>query len=145
MTMSNDDSPRCYFAVYADPTAPGRVTIEGGRFGNRNMPKNMGVGDMVLLYCTSSYAGYAKSVPGIGLVTAVDHGIKDFWYDYLAFNQPVPLEFVRFAVTDEDAIRVANIRREWLFQISRESFRAVMQATKLKSKGQKSLAVQKLL
>jgi predicted RNA-binding protein with PUA-like domain len=145
MTMSNDDSPRCYFAVYADPTAVGRVTIEGGRFGNRNMPKNMDVGDMVLLYCTSSYAGYAKSVPGIGLVTAVNHGLKAFWYDYLAFDHPVPLEFVRFAVTNKDAVRVANIRREWLFQVSRESFRAVVQATKLKSKGQKSLAVRKLL
>ena len=100
---------------------------------------------MVLLYCTSSYAGYAKSVPGIGLVTAVNHGVKAFWYDYLAFDQPVPLEFVRFAVTDDDAIHVANIRREWLFQISRESFRAVVLATRLKSRGQKSLAVQKLL
>ncbi len=135
MELPNNESPRCYFAVYADPTTPGHVTIEGGRFGNRNMPKNMNVGDMVLLYCTSSYRIYAKTVPGIGLVTAVDHGLKDFWYDYIAFEEPVPLEFVRFAITEGDRLRVANIRREWLFQISRESFSAVMQGTKLKSKG----------
>ena len=145
MTMTNDESPRCYFAVYADPTTPGHVMIEGGQFGNRAMPKNMDVGDMVLLYCTSSYVGYAKSVPGIGLVTAVDHGIKDFWYDYLAFEEPVPLEFVRMAVTEDYRLRVANIRHEWLFQISRESFSAVMQATKLRSRGAKSKTVQKLL
>jgi hypothetical protein len=135
MAILNDESPRCYFAVYADPTTPSHVTIEGGRFGNRNMPKNMDIGDMVLLYCTSSYPGYAKTVPGIGLVTAVDHGLRDFWYDYLPFAEPVPLEFVRFAITEDDRVRVANIRREWLFQISRESFSAVMQGAKLKPKG----------
>ena len=135
MVMSNDESPRCYFAVYADPTTPGHVAIEGGRFGNRNLPKNMDIGDMVLLYCTSSYPGYAKTVPGIGLVTAVDHGLRDFWYDYLPFAEPVPLEFVRFAITEGDRVHVANIRREWLFQISRESFSAVMQGAKLKPKG----------
>ena len=133
--MPNDESPRCYFAVYADPSTPGHVTVEGGRFGNRAMPKNMDVGDMVLLYCTSSYTRYAKAVPGIGLVTAVDHGMKDFWYDYMPLEQPVPLEFIRMAATEEDQTHIANIRREWLFQISRDSFSAVMQAAKLRSKG----------
>jgi hypothetical protein len=135
MTTPNDESPHCYFAVYADPTTPGHVTIEGGRFGNRAMPKNMDIGDMVLLYCTSSYPGYAKSVPGIGLVTAVDHGMKDFWYDYLPFDQPVPLEFLRMSATEDDQARIGNMRHEWLFQISRDSFSAVMQASKLRSKG----------
>ena len=131
MATLENDSPRCYFAVYADPNLPGHVTIEGGRFGNRAMPKNMDAGDMVLLYCTSSYAGHAKSVPGIGLVTAVDHEIKDFWYDYVPFEQAVPLEFIRFAITEDDQARLANMRRDFLFQISRESFRAVTQTAKL--------------
>ncbi|MDA1036203.1 MAG: hypothetical protein O3B65_04905 [Chloroflexi bacterium] len=134
MTTLENDSPRCYFAVYADPSLPGHVTIEGGRFGNRAMPKNMDVGDMVLLYCTGSYTGHPKSVPGIGLVTAVDHGMKDFWYDYVAFEQAVPLEFIRFAMTEDDQERLANMRRDFLFQISRESFRAVTQAAKLKGR-----------
>ena len=127
------DSPRCYFAVYADPHVGNHVTIEGGRFGNRAMPKNMDVGDMVLLYCTSSYKGNEKSVPGLGLITAVDHNLKDFWYDYVPFEQAVPLEFIRFAITEEDQTRLANMRRDFLFQISRESFRAVTQAAKLKA------------
>ena len=132
MPDEEDESPRCYFAVYADPTLPGHVTIEGGHFGNRAMPTNMRPGDMVLLYCTATYPGHAKSVPGIGLVTAVDHGQRDFNYDYVPFEVPIPLEFVRFAMSDVDQQRVANIRYEWLFQISRESFRAVMQGTKLR-------------
>jgi hypothetical protein len=134
MTTTPDESPRCYFAVYADPTSLGHVTIEGGKFGNRNMPKNMAPGDMVLNYCTSSYPNYAKSVPGIGIITAVDHDNRDYWYDWLPFEEPVPLDFVRFVVTDDDRTHIANIRREWLFQISRESFRSVMQGAKLRSK-----------
>jgi predicted RNA-binding protein with PUA-like domain len=133
MSALEDDSPHCYFAVYADPTVANHVTIEGGRFGNRAMPRNMDVGDMVLLYCTSSYATHPKTAPGIGLITAIDHNLKDFWYDYVPFEQPVPLEFIRFAITEEDQTRLANIRRDFLFQISRESFRAVTQAAKLKA------------
>ena len=136
--MSNlDTSPRCYFAVYADPALPGHVTVEGGAFGNRNMPSNLAEGDLVLLYCTSSYPGHAKSVAGLGMVTAVDHAQRDFWYDYLPFDHPLPLEFVRFAVTEEDLGKIANIRHNWLFQISRESFSAVMQGAKLKSKSRR--------
>ena len=90
-------------------------------------------GDMVLLYCTSSYAGYAKSIPAMGLITAVDHDQRDFWYDFMPFEEPVPLDFVRFVVTDDDRSHIANMRHEWLFQISRESFRSVMQGAKLKS------------
>ena len=125
--MPNKESSRCYFAVYADPTTPGLVTIEGGRFGNRSMPKNMAIRDMVLLYCASSYLGHAKTIPDVGLVTVVDHGLREFWYEYLPFNKSVPLGFVRFAITIKDGVRLANIRREWLCQISQDSFSAIVQ------------------
>jgi hypothetical protein len=134
MTDLTDESPRCYLAVYADPNVPGHVTVESGRFGNPRMPANMRPGDMVLLYCTTTYSGYAKSVPGIGIVTEVDHTLHDFLYDYMPLAQPAPLEFVRFAMTDGDRERFANIRHDWLFQISSESFRAVMQGAQLAGK-----------
>jgi len=134
MVIYENDSPRCYFAVYADPDLPGHVSIEGGRFGNRAMPKNMGVGDMVLLYCTSSYPGHSNSVPGIGLVTAVNHVVKGFWYDYVAFEQAIPLEFIRFAMTKDDQARLANMWHDFLFQISRASFRTVTQSAKLRGR-----------
>jgi len=130
MNMPNTESYRCYFAVYADPTAPGHVTIEGGCFGNRNTPKNMVIGNMVLLYCTSSYLGHAKTIPGIGLVTLVNHPVAGIPVRLPAVRGVVPLEFVRFAITIEARVRLANIRREWLFQISRESFSAIVKGAK---------------
>ena len=130
MSVLENDSLRFYFAVYADPSLAGHVTIEGGCFGNRGMPQNMDVGDMVLLYCTDSYTGHTKSVPGVGIVTAVDHNLKHFWYDYVPFEEAVPLAFIRLAITEDDRTHVANMRREFLFQISRESFYAVTQAAK---------------
>ena len=142
MTDLADESPRCYFAVYADPDVPGHVKVESGRFGNPRMPTNMRPGDMVLLYCTTTYLSHAKSVPGIGIVTEVDHALHDFRYDYLRFAQPVPLEFLRFAMTDQDRERIANIRHDWLFQISRESFRAVMQGGRLAGKHQRERSLQ---
>ena len=131
VSSTNDGAPRCYFAVYADPALPGHVSVEGGRFGNRGMPTNMRPGDMVLLYCTGTYPQRERTVAGIGFVTQVDHAIRDFWYDFMPFQQAVPLEFLRFAVTDDDKAKLANIRFDWLFQISRESFRAVAEAAKL--------------
>jgi predicted RNA-binding protein with PUA-like domain len=126
-----DESPRCYFAVFADPNLPGHVSVEGGRFGNIRMPSTMRPGDMVLLYCTGTYSAHEKSVPGIGVLTSVDHVVHDFRYDYMPLERAVPLDFLRFAFVDDDKERLANIRREYLFQITRESFRAVMQASKL--------------
>ncbi len=123
--------PHCYVAVYADPALPGHVTVEGGTFGNRGMPANMGPGDMVLVYCTASYRRWAKSAPGIALVTKVDHDEKRYWYDFLPFTEPVALDFIRMCMTGPDVERFANIRYEWLFQISRDSFRAVMQGARL--------------
>ena len=131
VSSTNDGAPRCYFAVYADPALPGHVSVEGGRFGNRGMPANMRPGDMVLLYCTGTYPQRERTVAGIGFVTQVDHEIRDFGYDFMPFKQAVPLEFLRFAVTDDDKAKLANIRFDWLFQISRESFRAVAEAAKL--------------
>ena len=131
MTMPDDARPHCYLAVYADPALPGRVTVEGGTFGNRNMPRNMEPGDLVLIYCTASYRQHAKAAPGIAMVTQVDHGDKSYRYDFLPFAEAVPLEFIRLCMTGPDAERFANIRYDWLFQITRESFRAVMQGARL--------------
>ncbi|MEX2430982.1 MAG: hypothetical protein WD645_03580 [Dehalococcoidia bacterium] len=126
-----DTRPRCYVAVYADPDLPGHVTVEGGTFGNRNMPPVMEAGDMVLVYCTGSYQRYAKASPGIAMVTGVDHEQKRYWYEFLPFAEPVPLDFIRLCMQGQDAWRFANIRYDWLFQVSRESFSAVMQGARL--------------
>ena len=117
--------PSYFFAVYADPNLPGHASIEGGRFGNRNMPGSMKPDDIVLLYCTASYTGYAKTAPGFGVVTTVDHTRRNFTYHYEPFLRPVPFAGIRSAMTEADLVRVANIRRDFLFPISPESFYAV--------------------
>ena len=124
-------STRYYLAVYADPDLPGHVTVESGTFGNRAMPRDMAPGDVVLIYCTATYRQYPKASPGIGLVTRVDHTERRYWYDFLPFAEPVPLDYIRLCMAGQDAVRFANIRREWLFPISRESFDAVMQGALL--------------
>ena len=128
MSKAMHKSGRCYFAVYADPDVAGHVHVESGRFGSRRMPKEMAAGDSVLTYCTASYTGFEKSAAGWGVITSVDHEARSYTYDYVPFAQAVPLDFLRFAFTDEDNVRLANMRREFLFEISRESFAAVVAA-----------------
>jgi hypothetical protein len=67
-------------------------------------------------------------------VTAVNHVVKGFWYDYVAFEQAIPLEFIRFAMTKDDQARLANMWHDFLFQISRASFRTVTQSAKLRGR-----------
>ena len=116
---------RCYFAVFGDPWLPGHVTVEEGHFGvNAGWPEDIARGDLVLLYCTGGYVRYAKSVPGIGVVTAVDHARQSFRYAYAPLSWPVALEDLRFLFQPRDAARLANIRfnNHWLFEIAPESF-----------------------
>ncbi len=124
-------SPRCYFAVYADPTVGDHVTVEGGMYGNRAMPRELKAGDMVLIYCTSSYPGRAKTAPGIGIAKSVDHARGTYTYDYLPFQEPAPLELLRLAFTEDDRRKLLEMRHAWLFEISSESFRAVAGAVRL--------------
>ncbi|MEX2599207.1 MAG: hypothetical protein WD533_06080, partial [Dehalococcoidia bacterium] len=130
LNAAPDPTPalRYFAAVYADPEAPGHVTVESGTFGNRAMPSTMDIGDYVLIYCTASYTQFAKSAPGVGRVTRVDPAQKRYWYDYEPFAEPVPLEVIRLCLTGRDAQQFANIRYNWLFQISRESFASIMQS-----------------
>lgn len=123
------DARRCYFAVFGDPWRPGHVTVEEGGFGvNAGWPEDIAPNDLVLLYCTGSYARYAKSVPGLGVVTAVDHLRQSFTYAYEPLSRPVPLEALRHLFEPRDAARLANIRfnNHWLFEIAAKSFRRVV-------------------
>ncbi len=86
---------------------------------------------MVIIYCTSSYVDYAKTAPGIGLVKSVDHSLGAYQYDYLPFSHPAPLDLLRHAFVPGDQLKLLAIRHSWLFEISSDSFRQVMQAVKL--------------
>jgi hypothetical protein len=95
------------------------------------MPREMSVGDMVLLYCTATYAEHAKTAPGIGIVTTVNHASGSYEYEYLPFRDPAPLDFLRLGFADEDRPKLLGMRHSWLFEISPESFRLVTKAAKL--------------
>ena len=118
-------APRYYFAVFGNPWLPGHVTVEEGHFGvNAGWPEGIAPGDLVLLYCTGSYARYAKSVPGVGVVTEVDPEQQSFLYDYEPLSRAVALADLRFLFEPRDAAKLANIRfnNHWLFEIAPESF-----------------------
>ena len=74
------------------------------------MAREHRAGDLVLLYCTGGYARYPKSVPGVGVVEAVDRRQQSFTFDYEPLSQPVPLEGLRFAFEPVDAAKLRNIR-----------------------------------
>lgn len=117
--------PRFYLAVFGNPFLPGHVTVEEGHFGvDAGWPSGIAPGDLVLLYCTGTYVRYAKCVPGVGVVEAVDHARQSITYDYEALSRPVSLEELRFAFEGSDAFKLGNIRfnNHWLFEISAESF-----------------------
>ena len=119
------DAERYYLAVFGDPTRPGHVTVESGRFGvSAGWPGGIAPGNCVLLYCTGSYARYPKSVPGVGLVLEVEHSRRQFFYDYHPLTGPLPLEDLRFVFEPVDAAKLRNIRfnNHWLFEIAAESF-----------------------
>ncbi len=129
----DDPHPHHYVAVFGDPYAPGHVHVEDGAYGHRNLPTGLSAGDMLLLYCTGTYKRYPRSVPGIGIVSSVEHATRDFWYDYLPLRQALPLELLRFRLSGPDQDKLANIRFDtyWFFRVSAESFRAVMQGALL--------------
>ncbi|MBM3939782.1 MAG: hypothetical protein FJ318_02585 [SAR202 cluster bacterium] len=109
------------------------MPVKGGRFGNKLMPRDMAPGDLVLCYCTGTYKGFERSVPGIGIVSKVNWPARDYRYDYLAFQTPVPLEVLRHLFTESDRFKLGNIRWDTFqfFELSEESFRAVMRGVKL--------------
>ena len=117
--------PRYYFAVFGNPWRPGHVTVEEGHFGvDAGWPEDIAPDDLVLLYCTGSYARHPKSVPGVGVVEEVDHARQSFLYDYERLSRPVPLDVLRLAFEPADAAKLANIRfnNHWLFEIEAASF-----------------------
>ena len=135
MKSSPDQKPHCYFAVFGNPYTPGHVHVEEGGYGHKNLPEDLLQGDLLLLYCTGTYAKYQRSVPGFGIVSEVSKEFKKFKYDYFPFKIPLPLEYIRFQLTNHDLDKLSNIRFDsyWFFRISNESFSSVMRGALLSS------------
>jgi hypothetical protein len=117
-------NPKYYVAVFGKPEPPDKDTVDSGRYylGKRGIDTPGERGDILLLYCTASYADDFMSVPGIGIVLTKN---KDsIFYRYLPFSSPISKDKIDKTFTDEDRIKFTNIRFNtyWLFDISHESF-----------------------
>lgn len=133
--LAPDGTRRYWLGVFGDPDEVGHVAVEGGMFGHhRGLPESMAAGDVFLCYCTGTYRRYARSVPGLGVISTVDHANGDFAYDYRAFVQSLPASLLRFRFTEADRWKLGNIRWDtfWLFEVSAASFAAVMAGVRMR-------------
>lgn len=122
-------NPRKYFiAVFGNPRFPMKDTLESGNYHPdiKYGPFHATPGDILLLYCTESYPGYPKSVPGIG--TVVESSGTPIRYDYEALAKPMCRREIIERLEPTDRKKFMNIRfsRYWLFEISSESARHLL-------------------
>lgn len=117
-----------FLAVFGDPKPPGKDTVESGTYhpNPEQAPFPTKPGDVLLLYCTGGYPKHAMEAPGIGIVLAADR--ETVHYRYLPLSPSIPIDRIRQSLTASDVSKFKNIRFDvfWLFEISRESFVAVM-------------------
>lgn len=122
--------PKYYVAVFGDPKPPERDTVESGKYhlGGRGTGIAGERGDILLLYCTDSYAEHSLSVPGIGIVLTK---FSDYlFYRYLPLSTPVGKDRIDTIFTEEDKRNFSNVRSDGfrMFEISRQSFRDTLES-----------------
>lgn len=121
--------PKYYVAVFGDPKPPERDVVESGKYhlGGRGTGIAGERGDILLLYCTDSYAKHPLSVPGIGIVLT---RFSDYlFYRYLPLSVPVGKDRIDAFFTEEDKRNFSNVRSDGfrMFEISRQSFRDALE------------------
>lgn len=118
------NTPKYHISVFGDPKPPDKDTVESGIYhpDMRFAPFRTEPGDFLLLYCTGSYANYAMSVPGIGVVLETVGSI--IRYRFLPLKEPASKYELDDKMEPADKEKFSNIRfsSHWLFEISRESF-----------------------
>lgn len=116
--------PAYYVAIFGNPDPPEKDTVESGRYhlGIRGTDIPGERGDIILLYCTGSYAEHFMSVPGIGVILTKHK--ESINYRYFPLSKPIPKDYIFRSFTDEDKKKFSNIRFDnfGMFKISKESF-----------------------
>jgi len=79
-------------------------------------------GDFLLLYCTTGYAEYSMSIPGVGVVLVTTN--SEIHYRYLSLTKMISKYELESKLDSTDKDKFSNIRfsSHWLFEISRRSF-----------------------
>jgi hypothetical protein len=117
------NSPKCFVAVFGDPQPPAKNAVESGEY--RPIAKytlQTQTGDLMLLYCTSTYPGHSMEIPGIGVVLNADgESVK---YRWLPFKEAIAESQIDKAFTPEDRKKFRDRRfaSHQLFEISPKSF-----------------------
>jgi hypothetical protein len=67
--------PRYFVAVFGDPQPPHKDVVESGVYypNAKYAPFPVEPGDVMLPYCTGSYAQHQIEVPGLGVVLSTDN------------------------------------------------------------------------
>ena len=83
---------------------------------------NIQAGDLMLLYCTSSYPGQSMKIPGIGVVLGT--GAESVEYRWLPFKDPIAESCIDKGFSDSDRKKFGDRRfsTRQLFEISSRSF-----------------------
>jgi hypothetical protein len=117
-------SHKYFVAVFGDPQQPGKSLVESGEYNPnpRYAPFQTNPGDVMLLYCTTTYPQRSMQVPGIGVVLSTD--IERIEYRWLPFEEAIPKSRIDSAFEPSDLAKFGNIRfsSHWLFEISQPSF-----------------------
>src|SRR3989442_651688 len=72
-------TPKYHYFVVGDPDPPEMDEVESGIYHPKARPPfPVGLGDLLLLYCTGSYAAHPMEVPGIGVATRIDHSVVEY-------------------------------------------------------------------
>jgi hypothetical protein len=126
--------PKYFLAVFGEPSPPEKDVVESGYYhpDSTFSPFPTQKGDLMLLYCTGSYGEYWMEVPGIGIIIDVNNIMIE--YRFLPLSKTISKSIIDKKFEPNDAEKFKNIRfsSHWLFEISKESFRRVMDNRNIK-------------
>jgi hypothetical protein len=119
-------------AVFGDQIGPpAKDSVGSGRYIPYESWANhedIGECDLILLYCTGTYIGYDKEVPGVGVVRRVEP--PAIYYCYLPLDKPISLDEMRSSFTPVDKNKLNNLRFNAfrIFVISDASFKQAIKS-----------------
>ena len=116
--------PKYFLSVLGDPKPPDKDEVGSGIYhpDSKYYPFQPEPGDVLILYCTSSYKEYFMRVPGIGIVLAKND--TEINYRYLPLSRPIYKTEIDVKFEGDDKKKFDNRRfsSHWLFEISKNSF-----------------------
>jgi len=112
-----------FVAVFGDPRV-NKEPVESGIYtpDPHYAPLAVKLGDVMLLYCTVSYAAYPMQIPGTGIALRVNR--ETIEYRWIPYVDAIPTHVidVNFEPGDLKQMRDIRFTAGWLFEISKQSF-----------------------